>query len=338
MICKTTTYKYKGMTLLEMVISMAIITIVFAAVMPQFRNIQNSWASRQGGNKAIQNGRILMDHMNRNLSKAVRIAAVSDSSQTNGFIQFEDNNGNNLCYDIGADNYIRFGPAGDLSDLAGPVSQLRFICYGLDDLDTPITDVNSIRLVKVETTLTNPAVMGRDKTFTTSAYLNTNAKKEFLTLGNSNIEDGELVSGNNFQFAVQVIMPDNGLVKNISAYISGPPSKKLRCAVYTDNSGEPGTLVVESDAVILEQSPYHWHKISIANTELSAGTYWLAMGFEKQNMKVKQSVAAGLGQIRIKNENAVTNGFSPWWGVSDGSDTCSVSIYATYMNLDLVLP
>ena len=57
------------MTLLELVLAMVMITIIFAAVLPQFAVIRNSWDSKQGSAEALQNGRVLMDHISRNLSK-----------------------------------------------------------------------------------------------------------------------------------------------------------------------------------------------------------------------------------------------------------------------------
>ena len=166
-----------GLTMLEMVIALAIMATVFAAILPLFRNIQNSWDSKQAAAEALQNGRVLIDHLNRNLAKAVKITAVSDSAANDGYIQFEDNDGNNFKYDI-ANSYVRFGFVGSLSDLAGQVSQLQFTCYDADDFSTPITDANHIRSVKVQTTLTNSATLGQDKTFTASVYLRTNANKQ----------------------------------------------------------------------------------------------------------------------------------------------------------------
>ena len=164
----------RALTLVEMVIAMAIMAIVFAAVLPQFRLVQNSWDSKQANAEILQNGRVLIDYLNRNLSKAARITAVSGPSEINGYIEFEDNDVNNLRFDInGTSNYVEFGPVGTLSDLAGPVSQLLFTCYDGNDFDTPITDVNDIRFIKVQTILTNPAAMGQDKTFTTYTYLRT---------------------------------------------------------------------------------------------------------------------------------------------------------------------
>lgn len=164
-----------AITILEMVIAMAIITIIITVILPQLRVIQNSWDSQAGAVETLQNGRVLIDHLNRNLSKAVRITAVSDPSASNGYIEFQDNDVNNLRYDIGANNYVKFGPVGSLSDLGGPVSKLQFTCYGAVDLSTPITDVNAIRSVKVETKLINPARLDQDMTFYTQAYIRTNA-------------------------------------------------------------------------------------------------------------------------------------------------------------------
>jgi len=174
---KNKTRASTALTLLEMILALAIMAIVFSAIIPLFQQIRDGWDSKQAAAETGQNGRILIDHLNRSLSKAVKITAVSDPSTNDGYIQFEDNDGNNFKYDI-ANSYVRFGVVGDLCDLAGPVSQLRVTCYDANDFSTPITDVNNIRLVKVQTTLTNSAPMGQDKTFTTSAYLRTNANKQ----------------------------------------------------------------------------------------------------------------------------------------------------------------
>jgi len=162
------------MTISEMIVAMAVMAIVFSAVVPQFRNIQNTWASKQGVTECIQNGRVLMDHLNRQLSKAVLITAVSDSAETDGYIEFRTNDATTYRYDIAVNDYVEFGPVGSLTDLAGPVTRLQFTCYGLDDMDTPITDTASIRFITVEATLANSASMGQDKTISTSAYLRTN--------------------------------------------------------------------------------------------------------------------------------------------------------------------
>jgi type II secretory pathway pseudopilin PulG len=138
-----------AVTLMELVIAMAMIGIIFAAILPQFALIRNSWDVKQGTSEALQNGRVLMDHISRNLSKAVRITAVTEFSDTEGHIEYEDNDGNIMKYDYVASGnyYVKFGPQpGTLSDLAGPVSSLKFTCYDACDLD------DDDRLLRIQTT------------------------------------------------------------------------------------------------------------------------------------------------------------------------------------------
>lgn len=166
-----------GMTLLEMVIAMAIVVVILTAILPAFRGMRNSWDAKQAAAETLQNSRVLIDHLNYNLSKAVRITDVSDSTETNGYIQFkfDDSDVNEWRYEIDDSNLVEFGLVGDLSDLAGPVSQLQFSCYDACDLGTPLdistVDFNEIRFVQVQTTLTNSVALGQDKIFTTSVYL-----------------------------------------------------------------------------------------------------------------------------------------------------------------------
>jgi len=174
----------RGLTLVEMIIALAMMGIVFAAILPLFGQIRNSWDSKQAAAETLQNGRILIDHLNRTLSKAVRITAVSDPSQANGYIEFEDNDANDLRYDVNSTtDYVEFGYVGDLSDMAGPVNKLQFTCYDACDLDTALdvstADLNDIRFVKVETTLTNSRAGSQNKTLFASAYLRTNGNIKY---------------------------------------------------------------------------------------------------------------------------------------------------------------
>ena len=163
----------RGVTLMELVIAMAMITIIFAAVLPQFALIRNSWDIKQGTAEALQNGRVLMDHINRNLSKAKQITAVAASS-----INFNDCNGVTFQYDVNSvNNYVEYGLTSDRADLAGPVNSLTFTCYDACDLDDPNTDVSKIRTVRVESTVTNTG-LGQDKTFAAWAYLRTNGSSQ----------------------------------------------------------------------------------------------------------------------------------------------------------------
>ena len=166
--------RYYGLTILEMVIAMAIISVIFAVVLPQFKNIKKSWDSKQANAEILQNGRVLTECLNRYLATANRIRAISDPSETNGYIEFTGNDDTTYRCQISASNYIEFGPVGDLSEMAGPVSALQFSCYSLNDLDTTTTGVGSIRFVQVDATFTNSNPEGNDRDFSTKVYLRTN--------------------------------------------------------------------------------------------------------------------------------------------------------------------
>jgi len=164
---------WRALTLMETVLALTIMAVIFAAIMPLFRQIRVNWDSKEAAAETLQNGRVLIDHINRNLSKASKITAVSGPNVVSGYIEFKDNNSVTFRYDVSS-SYVEYGQTGNLSNLAGPVSQLQFTCYDYNDFNTPTTDVNSIRLVKVQTTLANSLLHSQDKTLTASVYLRTN--------------------------------------------------------------------------------------------------------------------------------------------------------------------
>ena len=161
----------KGLTLLEMVTSLSIMAILFAAVVPQLRIINKSWDSKQGSAQAVQNMRVLSDHVNRKLSTAANILSVSDPAVESGFIVFEGNDGLVYRYDVDGQGYVQYGTSGSQSQLAGPVSKLQFSCFAPADMATPITDANSIGFVKVLTELINPSSAGQNKPVNIAAYV-----------------------------------------------------------------------------------------------------------------------------------------------------------------------
>ncbi len=175
--------------MLEMVIAMSILSVVFVVIVPLLASIRNSWSARQANAEVVQNGRVAVDHIYRSLVAAVGIETVSASAQTDGHIEFEAENGRTYRYEIGDDGYIRFGQVGDLADLAGPVSHLRFTCYDGTDLDRPTTDVDVIRFVKAEATFATASELGQDRTFTTAAYLRTRGDNQGIW---KNIDIGDV--------------------------------------------------------------------------------------------------------------------------------------------------
>jgi type II secretory pathway pseudopilin PulG len=214
-----------GMTMLEIVIALALMVVVFSAVLPQFKNIQNTWAAREGNAVVIQNGRVLIDYLNRRLSEARKITAVSEASDIEGFIEFEDNAGTVMRFDVGPNGYVRFGPVDSLSDLAGPVDRLQFTCYDAYDLGTSTMETDFIRNITVDARFLNPAPLGQDRTFTTSAYLY------------SNWYDAEFGVNEPFEY-------DN--IKAKSPFLIDMTGNRFLCA-YTGNGDDGWAVMLTAD-------------------------------------------------------------------------------------------
>ncbi len=82
----------------------------------------------------------------------------------------------------------------------------------------------------------------------------------------------------------QVTLAKDGTLNSITAYIENRHGK-VRYAIYSDSGGEPGSLIVETDVQTSEWQD-DWKTISVPPTPLTAGTYWLALSFEKCNPEV----------------------------------------------------
>lgn len=161
----------KGVTLVELVVAVSMMTVILTAVLPLFAGIRNSWDTKQANTEILQNARVLVDHLQHHLASSVRITGVSSSSQEDGYIEFTANDGVDYRYALGGDGYVEFGPLGEPADLAGPVSRFRFMCCDGNDFATPTTDPVSIRFVRTEVAFSNPVPLGQEKPFATSVYL-----------------------------------------------------------------------------------------------------------------------------------------------------------------------
>jgi type II secretory pathway pseudopilin PulG len=201
-----------GFSLVELMMAFAIIVIIFAAIVPQFRAIRNSWTGNEAKAEIIQNGRVLVEHITRSLAAAKQITSVSSSS-----ITFWDNNDVNQCYMLSG-GYVVFGAVGSEAQLAGPVSSFQISCYSIDPCVALTTDCNIIRLVQIQTDFPNTDALGTSKTFTVSVYLRTNANTGLVghwkldeTSGTTAADssgkgnNGTLVNGPN-------LMPTGGLI------------------------------------------------------------------------------------------------------------------------------
>ena len=127
------------------------------------------------------------------------------------------------------------------------------------------------------------------------------------------------------QIATQVVLPTNGTLTSITAYIFGR-NKGVRCAIYGDAAGEPGMLVAESASINMPNIA-GWQTFDLPDVALESGTYWLALAFAHRQQIYYYD--AGSGQTRIADNDAERSGYSADWGASSESNTRKISIYAT---------
>jgi hypothetical protein len=132
---------------------------------------------------------------------------------------------------------------------------------------------------------------------------------------------------NGVQVGTQVVLPEDGTLESIAAYINpGGGGKDYRYAIYTDNAGEPGNLIVET--AVDNQGGTGWKTIPVTPTPLTAATYWLALSFSHGTQAYYHTDSGG--NTRHKLHNAVQNGFISVWPGATTPYPYQVSIYGTY--------
>lgn len=133
------------------------------------------------------------------------------------------------------------------------------------------------------------------------------------------------LEGRRKQFATQVALAETGVATSLSVYIGGA-SSDVRMAIYTDDGGQPGKLLAETN-VGSSSNAMAWLTLPVSKTTLPPGDYWLAVSFDSRNQKIR--IQPG-GQMRVFDNRATAGGFTNEWGTSSTLNEASISIYATY--------
>ena len=143
------------------------------------------------------------------------------------------------------------------------------------------------------------------------------------SFGNTTQHNNKEKNVQQIQIASPVTIGQAMSVTSLTAYIS-KKDKKVRYAIYTDSSGEPGTLLAETEQVKMTESN-GWLEIPLdAPVAVSAGTYWLALSFEDKDQEYYYDTT---GSMRHRTYNAYGNGFLASWGTSDASYTRLLDMY-----------
>jgi prepilin-type N-terminal cleavage/methylation domain-containing protein len=153
----------KGVTLIELLIALSIVSVVMVGIGSQMKVGGDVWQSADKHTELLQNGLIGMDKMTRELKQAESITDIKypivddkgkpiineDKSISYKSIDFIDVNdfSSNFQYN-NSNNYLEYNDV----QLAGPITSLKFTCYRSDGV-TPINDTaysDRIRLVKID--------------------------------------------------------------------------------------------------------------------------------------------------------------------------------------------
>ena len=113
------------------------------------------------------------------------------------------------------------------------------------------------------------------------------------TFGTTSIAGASAGGGGlGYVVATKYILSQAGTVTQVSIYAS--KSGNVKAAIYADNSGQPGSLLVANN-VATSVAAGQWTTISIGPTSLTAGTYWIAFNADVGNLRMYK--AGGTNQM-----------------------------------------
>ena len=162
----------RGVTLVELLMTLALVGVLTATLLPVFSSLRRSWRMAIGDTEITQTARVFMDHIDRHLAQAQRLVAVSAPEATSGFLTFIDHDGRLRRYAVQPDGSISYGAPESPARLAGPVDSLRFYCYIGDPATQQTTmQLDTVRLVQVAGVFKHPSEQGRARLWRTYVYV-----------------------------------------------------------------------------------------------------------------------------------------------------------------------
>lgn len=136
-----------------------------------------------------------------------------------------------------------------------------------------------------------------------------------------------------YKRASKFTLPQNGTLDSLWVYLDGAGAtsgtQELRAVLYRDNSGVPGTKVVESNSKwIAAGVPGGWREFIVSHVALTPGTYWIAI-FSGATGGVARNYADATKSNWYGNADTFSdNAASPFGSGSTG--TVELSVFATY--------
>lgn len=148
------------------------------------------------------------------------------------------------------------------------------------------------------------------------------------TFGNTSVYMNLLNPGAGKQLATKVNLSQGGKIQSISAFVGGGVGT-IRYALYSHHGAQdrPNSLVAQSGPGLTLSGGSRWITLNVPETNLNAGTYWLAVNFGLTSQTINMTPG---GEYVTLNYDATLLGFKNNWGTPDSNEQMSISIYATY--------
>ena len=141
--------KRKGVSLLELTVSTAIISMIVTAAVGSIRTSQGIWHAYDGDSAKIQAVHATALSLVRELRQCVSVSDISGPADTLGTITAVRSNSEEIVWSLVGDD-ILFGLLGSSENALGEgLTSMTFVGYEADGLTTTITpsDIRSVEVV-----------------------------------------------------------------------------------------------------------------------------------------------------------------------------------------------
>jgi len=159
--------KRRGFTIIEILFVTALISLLLTASYPYLGSFHASWQSVDRRSEMIQNARISMDKMVRELRQTGSFISVNQDN----LIAFADVDNNPITYRLNASYLERNGII-----LAGPLADLTFTYYDLAGAQTAAA--GDVKSVMIEITVFDTEAKVRSLSFLSSVYIRSSPKDQ----------------------------------------------------------------------------------------------------------------------------------------------------------------
>lgn len=152
------------------------------------------------------------------------------------------------------------------------------------------------------------------------------------TFGNTAIEiDAFLNMVLDRTYLYKATLPVDGILTNITAHTEWETApQSIKGVIYSDSSGEPGSLLGVTPAVAATANTIHLTTTFSSPISLNAGDYWLGFVSSGTSIYAVRSATTG-GQSRtIIATGSYDSPPATWDTVGDSASTQMVEIFGTY--------